>query len=58
MTSKELQYVEDALGHAAYFKTACKEAAGKVTDGELKTCIEQMGQKHEQIFKTFYNLLG
>ena len=58
MTSKELQYVEDALGHATYFKTACKDAASKIQDGELKTFIEQMGQKHEQIFKTFYNLLG
>lgn len=58
MTSKELLYVEDALGHEQYFQTACKEAAGQMHDAELKTCIEQMAQKHQQIFQSFYSLLG
>lgn len=58
MTSKELLYVEDALGHEQYFQTACKEAASQIHDAELKNCIEQMEQKHQQIFQNFYSLLG
>ena len=58
MTSKELLYVEDALGHEQYFQTACKEAASQIYDAELKTCIEQMAQKHQQIFQSFYSLVG
>lgn len=57
MTSKELLYVEDALGHEKYFETKCKEAAEKLQDAELKACAEQMAQKHSQIFNTFYGLL-
>lgn len=58
MTSKELLYVEDALGHEQYFQTACKECAAQIQDAQLKTCVEQMAQKHQQIFQSFYSLLG
>ena len=58
MTDKELLYVSDALSHAQYFQTACKETASKIQDAELKACVEQIGQKHAQIFQNFYNLLG
>lgn len=57
MTAKELLYIEDALGHAQYFQTKCKEAANQVQDADLKNCIEQMAQKHQQIFQSFYSLL-
>ena len=57
MTSKELLYVEDALGHEKYFQTKCQEAAGQLQDADLKTCVEQMCQKHQQLFQSFYNLL-
>ncbi len=57
MTTKELLYVEDALGHAKYFQTKCQETAGKIQDAELKACVEQMAQKHQQIFQNFYGLL-
>ena len=52
MTSKELLYLEDALGHEKYF-----QSASQLQDIELKTCIEQMAQKHQQIFQRFYGLL-
>lgn len=58
MTPKELLYVEDALGHEQYFQTACKEYANQIQDAELKTCIEQMTKQHQQIFQSFYGLLG
>ena len=57
MTTKELLYVEDALGHAQYFLTQCKETAAQIQDAELKECIEQMHRKHQQIFQSFYGLL-
>ena len=53
MTSKELLYLEDALGHEKYFQSKCKETASQLQDIELKTCIEQMAQKHQQIFQQF-----
>ncbi len=57
MTTKELLYVEDALGHEQYFQKKCRETAAQIQDAELKNCIEQIAQKHEQIFKNFYGLL-
>lgn len=57
MTTKELLYIEDALGHEKYFQTKCRETANQLQDGELKACVEQMEQKHKQIFDSLYNLL-
>jgi len=57
MTTKELLYIEDALGHETYFQTKCQEIAGQIQDADLKTCIQQMGQKPQQIFQSFYSLL-
>ncbi len=57
MTTKELLYIEDALGHEQYFQTKCQETASQVQDAELKLCVEQMAQKHQQIFQSFYGLL-
>lgn len=58
MTSKELLYVTDALGHEQFFQTKCQEAANQLQDAELKACVQQMAQKHQQIFQNFYSLLG
>ncbi|MCM1054348.1 MAG: hypothetical protein NC394_02395 [Bacteroides sp.] len=57
MTNKELLYIEDALGHAQYFQTKCSETASQIRDPNLKTCVQQMAQKHQQIFQSFYGLL-
>ncbi len=57
MTSKELLYVEDALGHEKYFQTKCKETANQIQDKDLKAYVEQMEKKHQQIFQSFYDLL-
>ena len=39
MTTKELLYVEDALGHEQYFQTKCRELAGQLQDADLKSCV-------------------
>lgn len=57
MTNKELLYVEDALGHEEYFQTKCNEAARQLQDPDLKNYVQQLAQKHKQIFQNFYNLL-
>ena len=57
MTSKELLYIEDALGHEQYFQTKCKETASQLQDQNLKYCVEQMAQEHQKMFGQFYNLL-
>ncbi len=57
MTTKELLYIEDALGHEKYFQTRCKEAASQLKDTELKSQVEQLAKRHGQIFQNFYGLL-
>ncbi|MCI5499092.1 MAG: hypothetical protein MR419_06175 [Clostridiales bacterium] len=57
MTTKELLYIEDALGHEKYFQSKCKETASQLQDPELKNYVTQMAQKHQQIFQKFYGLL-
>lgn len=57
MTSKELLYVEDALGHEQYYQTQFKEIASRISDGDLKNFTEQCVSKHKEIFGNFYNLL-
>lgn len=57
MTSKELLYVEDALGHEQYFRTRCRELASRVQDGDLKSFAQDMEQRHKQIFQNIYGLL-
>ena len=57
MTTKELLYIEDALGHEKHFQTKCGETISRVQDGQLKSCLEQMAQKHQEIFQSFLQLL-
>lgn len=57
MTSKELLYIEDALGHEQYVQTKCAETVNQIQDAELKACVQQLGQKHNQIFQSFMGLL-
>ena len=40
MSPKELNYVDDALGHEKFLKTQCQEAIQNLQDAELKEmCI-------------------
>lgn len=58
MTSKELLYIEDALGHEKYFETKCRETANSLQDPQLKDLVQQMASRHQQIFSDFYSLLS
>lgn len=56
MSPKELDYIDDALGHEKSFKTQCQDAIQNLQDTELKTLVQQMADKHQQIFDSFYHL--
>ncbi len=57
MTTKELLYVEDALGHAQFFMTKCNETVNQIKDSDLKLCVQQVCDKNKQIFQSLYGLL-
>lgn len=57
MTSKELLYVEDALGHEQYFQAQCCETMNRLQDSELRGFVQQLEQAHRTIFQSFYGLL-
>ena len=57
MSPKELQYIEDALGHERFLKSQCQQALGQLTDPELKNMVNQLMAKHQELFSRFYNLV-
>lgn len=57
MSPKELLYIEDALGHVQFLQTKCQETAQQLQDAELKSCVEQMAAKQQQLFQQFYQLV-
>lgn len=57
MTSKELLYVEDALGHECFMKTCSKETSKQLSDATLSQYIGELEKKHSEIFNMFLNLL-
>lgn len=57
MSPKELQYIEDALGHEQFLKTQCQEAVNQLSDPALKNFVRQMLGKHQELFGRFYQLV-
>lgn len=57
MSPKELQYIEDALGHEQFLLSQCKQAVSSLSDPELKNTVGQLATKHQEIFNRFYNLV-
>ena len=57
MTSKEILYVEDALGHAQFLKSQCRDAVNMLSDAALKQQAQSWLDKNQQIFRQFYNLV-
>lgn len=57
MSPKELQYIEDALGHEQFLKSQCQQAMSQLTDPELKSTVNQLLAKHQEIFGRFYQLV-
>lgn len=57
MTSKELLYVEDALGHENFMKSCATKTSGRLTDPTLSTYIGELAKKHTDLANKFLNLL-
>ena len=57
MSDKDLMYIEDALGHEQILKKQCEDTASQITDPELKSCVQQLSSRHEELFKQFYQLV-
>jgi len=57
MSPKELQYIEDALGHEQFLFSQCQQGAQQLQDPELKNCVSQMLNKHREIFDRFFQLV-
>ena len=57
MTSKELMYVEYALGHEKFMKTCATNATSQLTDPTLSSYMGELIKKHTEIYNTFWNLL-
>lgn len=57
MSPKELAYVEDALGHESFMKSKCSDTIQNLSDSDLKQFVQQMTDKHKQLFNQFHNLI-
>ena len=57
MTSKELLYVEDALGHENFMKSCATNTAGRLTDPTLSSYMRELEQLHTNLANKFLNLL-
>lgn len=57
MTSKELLYVEDALGHEKFMKCCAKKTSEKLTDPAFCAYLEELEKTHTDLLNKFKNLL-
>lgn len=57
MTSKELLYVEDALGHENFMKSCSMKTANQLTDVNLSNYMKDLEKEHTELFNKFLNLL-
>ncbi|MCI8361999.1 MAG: hypothetical protein HFJ41_02475 [Clostridia bacterium] len=57
MTSKELLYVEDALGHEVFMKSCSMKTANQLTDVNLSNYMKDLEKEHTELFNKFLNLL-
>ncbi len=57
MTSKELLYVEDALGHECFMKSCATKTSNQLTDVNLSNYMKELEKEHTELFNKFLNLL-
>lgn len=57
MTSKELLYIEDALGHENFMKSCSCKTSKQLTDPTLSQYVKDLEKQHEDLFNKFLNLL-
>lgn len=57
MTTKELLYLDDALAHAQFLATQCRNAANTLQDPALRLQAQQMADRHCNLYQKFFNLM-
>ncbi len=57
MTSKELLYIEDALGHENFMKSCSMKTANQLTDVNFSNYMKDLEKEHTELFNKFLNLL-
>ena len=57
MTSKELLYVEDALGHEQFMQKCSEDSSNQIQDPNLANYLKELNQVHTDLFNKFLNLL-
>ncbi len=57
MTSKELLYVEDALGHEKFMESCCSKTSAQLQDPTLSAYIAELSKTHTEMYNKFLNLL-
>ena len=57
MTSKELLYVEDALGHEQFMQKSSKNSSSQIQDQNLANYLKELEQTHTNLLNKFLNLL-
>lgn len=57
MTSKELLYIEDALGHENFMKSCSTKTSNQLQDATLSAYMVELEKKHTELFNSFLNLL-
>jgi len=57
MSSKELLYIEDFLGHEEYFLKHLCDAKERIDDEKLEKLIVKLEKKNQDLVTKFYGLL-
>ena len=57
MTSKELLYVKDALGHEKYMCSCAQKTASGLQDTNLVNYMTELQQVHTKLYNKFQGLL-
>ena len=57
MTSKEILYVEDALGHEAFLKNCACTTSEQLQDENLKNYMKELEKEHTETLNKLLNLL-
>lgn len=57
MTSKELLYVEDALGHEKFMKSCSQKTSSKLQDITLSNYVAELEKVHTDLYNKFLSLL-
>lgn len=57
MSPKELLYIDDALSHEKFLISQCQQALSSLRDPELRQCVQQLQDTHQQLYTSLIQLV-